>query len=382
MQLAYGTLFREPEANDDRIQDRRPDMGSPAAAGAAATEAVTTPAPPRSALVTGASGFIGGHLVPALLDRGWAVRTCGRRTPEALPAEVEHRTADLASGDLGDAVAGVTHVFHLAGASSSLSDVAEMRRSNVATTANLLDAIEARGGSPPRLLYLSTSAVYGEDAPLPSPITEAVEPQPSRPYGQTKWEAEQLVWDRVRAGLPATVLRPVSVYGPGAIKLLASSILDAAIERRAGLGTLELPAEPVELRLVHIEDVIGAALHLIDSDAAAGHPYNLADGIYPSSHRLGAAIAAALGLGVETGSGGGGLTHADRVRIRDGMLAEGMDGSILLTERRLAFLGRANRNNRLSIDALAAVGFRPAITDLEAAVAGAVAWYAAHRWIL
>lgn len=335
-----------------------------------------------TALVTGASGFIGTHLVRALTRDGWSVRTCGRRRPAHQPDGVDHHTADLAaSGDLSGVVAGVSHIFHLAGASSSLSDVDEMRRSNVETTSNLLAAVMATGTEPPRLLYLSTSAVYGEDRPLPSPITEDVPPQPSRPYGQTKWEAEQVVWAHARRGLRAVVLRPVSVYGPGAIKLVASSILDAAIERHAGRNTLDIPADPVELRLVHIDDVIAACIHLIDADAAAGHPYNLADGVYPSSRRLGGIIAAKLGIEASH-SGGENLDHEQRRRVREQMLAGGMDDSILLTPRRLAFLGRANRNNRLSVEALAKVGFRPRITDLEAGVSATVDWYAAHQWII
>src|SRR5215210_7320731 len=100
------------------------------------------PEPAGSALVTGATGFIGGRLVSALVDQGWTVRACGRRPrPDDLPAAADYRAVDLADvEDLGDLYDGVTHLFHLAGASSSKSDEEEMERSNVVGTRNLLAA--------------------------------------------------------------------------------------------------------------------------------------------------------------------------------------------------------------------------------------------------
>src|SRR5262245_13257350 len=101
----------------------------------------------RLALVTGATGFIASRLVPALVDDGWPVRACGRR-PEApwLPDAVEYRSLDLVTGPgIDDLVKGVSHVFHLAGASSSKSSQAEMERDNVDATAQLFEAIAAAG---------------------------------------------------------------------------------------------------------------------------------------------------------------------------------------------------------------------------------------------
>ena len=106
------------------------------------------------ALVTGATGFIASHLVPALVDSGWTVRATGRRPrPDGMPAEVEYRPCDLAGDDearhhdrttVAALLDGVTHVFHLAGASSSFADQAEMHRSNVVATQRLLDAVAGR----------------------------------------------------------------------------------------------------------------------------------------------------------------------------------------------------------------------------------------------
>ncbi len=99
-----------------------------------------------TALVTGATGFIGGRLVRALVDDDWSVRACGRRPrPDGLPAAAEYTAVDLAGDDdLGGLYAGITHLFHLAGASSSSADEDEMERANVLATRALLAAAPGR----------------------------------------------------------------------------------------------------------------------------------------------------------------------------------------------------------------------------------------------
>ena len=188
-----------------------------------------------------------------------------------MPPEVEYRRADLAGGDLAgddpEAVAalldGVTHVFHLAGASSSFADQAEMHRSNVVATQRLLDAVDDRAGRRlERFLYMSSTSVYGEEVQLPSPVPEDVERHPSRGYGKAKEETERVVEEHGRNGLPVVTVRPVSVYGPGNIKLLASAILDVAIDKRAGHDEVTVAAEPIEQRLVHVDDLVAACIHL------------------------------------------------------------------------------------------------------------------------
>ncbi|HET9051715.1 MAG TPA: NAD(P)-dependent oxidoreductase, partial [Candidatus Dormibacteraeota bacterium] len=168
----------------------------------------------RLALVTGGSSFVGSHLVPALLGAGYRVRTTSRGArPAGLAAEVEHVPADLTAGaPLDGVVEGVDVVFHVAGASSSFSSEAEMELANGGATERLLDAVRRAGIT--RLLYVSTSAVYGEEEPLPQPILETVTPHPSRGYGRTKWLAEEAVARWSASGGEAIVVRPVTMYGP------------------------------------------------------------------------------------------------------------------------------------------------------------------------
>lgn len=335
----------------------------------------------RLALVTGGSSFVGSHLVPALLAAGYRVRTTSRGPrPAGLAAEVDHRPADLTKDVLDGAVEGVDVVFHVAGASSSFSSEAEMELANGGATERLLGAVRRAGIT--RVLYVSTSAVYGEEEPLPQPILETVTPHPSRGYGRTKWLAEEAVARWSASGGEAIVVRPVSMYGPGNVKLVASLILDAAIERFAGGTALVVPAADIELRLVDVVDAVDAIVHVAGSDGAWGGVYNIS-ALYPSSHELAGLVAAELGLTVEPSTSSDTWRDgAERAGIRDRMLAAGMRGDILLTPRRMHFLHRANRNNRLSIDALVAAGFTPRRTDLAAGIANTVAWYVDNGWII
>ena len=338
----------------------------------------------RSALVTGGSGFIATRLFPALLEGGWQVRACGRRPrPKSLPEDVDYRRADLASGEgVEELFDGITHLFHLAGASSSTSDEEEMHRVNVVGTENLLAAGEQAGLE--RALYMSTTAVYGEEVQLPVPLLESVEPHPSRGYGKTKFEAEQVFWRYGDKGVPALVLRPVSTYGPGNVKLLGSAVLDVAIERFAGLDTLMVPPDPVEQRLVHVDDLVAATLHLIDHDDAVGRTFNVDSGQYPTSHEIGRILAGEFGMDMELCHDDAhcGPSHEERTKTRERMLEEGMKDEILFTEERLRFMRKQNRNNRLSIDALLGTGFELQETDLESSIARTIDWYRRERWVL
>jgi nucleoside-diphosphate-sugar epimerase len=298
-----------------------------------------------------------------------------------MPAEVDYRRIDLAEGGALEGLgAGITHVFHLAGASSSLSSTEDMHQSNVVATNRLLSSLV--DGDTHRLVYLSSTSIYGEEEQLPLPVSEDVDPHPSRGYGKAKWQAEQAVWSAGESGLAVSVVRPVTVYGPGNVKLLGSAVLDTAIERYAGLGRLVVHDEPVEQRLVHVDDVVHALLHLAGYADAAGKAFNLVLPDYPTSHRIVEILGALFDLTPELAEDPeAGPTYEQRSALRSEMLAKGMQPDILLTKERFRFLRKANRNNRLSVDALMSTGFRFEHTDLEASIAQTVKWYMEHRWI-
>jgi nucleoside-diphosphate-sugar epimerase len=180
------------------------------------------------ALVTGAAGFIGSHLVEALLDRGAEVTGVDcftdyyRRAIKLANLEVNAGrpgfhfiNASVQHADLPALLEGKTHVFHLAaqaGVRKSWGrDFSTYTINNVDASQRLLEACVGRPLH--RIVYASSSSVYGDNASIP--MREDALPQPVSPYGVTKLAAEQLgylYW--VNHQVPVTSMRYFTVYGP------------------------------------------------------------------------------------------------------------------------------------------------------------------------
>lgn len=247
-------------------------------------------------LVTGATGFIGRALCQRLVESGFSVRAAVRDSAraETLNPAVETYVA----GEIGahtswqNALKEVDTVVHLAsGARSSGTSLIERYRAvNVAGTQSLAAAAAAQGVR--RLVFMSTIKVNGEQTALGKPFTELDRPQPEDAYAQSKWEAEQMLWEQVRAkNLALTVLRPPIVYGSGVKgNLLALMNL---LQRR-----LPLPLGSIrnQRSLIHIDNLVDAIIACIQTPVAIGKTYLVSDDEDISTPDLIRVLAAALGV--------------------------------------------------------------------------------------
>jgi nucleoside-diphosphate-sugar epimerase len=192
-------------------------------------------------LVTGAAGFIGSHLAEALLAAGDEVLGVDaftdyydRSRKERNAAGIEVLEADLAEAGLAPLLAGVDGVFHLAGqpgVRASWGDDFEVYvRRNVLVSQRVFEAAAAAGV---RVVFASSSSVYGDAEQYPTP--ETVAPQPISPYGITKLACEHLAAAIARAAaLDAVVLRYFTVYGPRQRPDMAFTAMLEALARGDG----------------------------------------------------------------------------------------------------------------------------------------------------
>jgi len=248
-----------------------------------------------SALVSGATGFLGGHLAAALVARGYRVRALARTTSDvrglvALGVEIVH-------GDLGDpaslrrAAEGQRLVFHTAGKVSDWGPREEFFRANVEGTANVVAACRAAGVG--RLLHVSSLTVLGlprggETVDESSPYGAHVRD----PYSASKIEGERLARAaHGQGGLAVTVVRPGVIWGPGDTTIIPRF---AALLRRGAFVYTDGGRNLVGMS--HVANLSDGAILAAESPVAAGQVYHLTDGEELTAHDAVTALAAAIGV--------------------------------------------------------------------------------------
>jgi nucleoside-diphosphate-sugar epimerase len=260
--------------------------------------------PFRSALVTGGAGFIGSHLVEALLAGGCRVTVLDdlssgneRNLP---PSAGELR---LIRGDIrdrrmvDDAAAGCEAVFHLAAVVSvpkTTQDPIGSAEVNEAGSLNVLEAARRAGAS--RFVFASSSAVYGDDPRLPK--REGMAPQPLTPYAVQKLAVEYHA--RVYSslyGLPSVSLRFFNVFGPrqdpsspysGVISIFMTQALSAGVPVIYGDGSQSRD-------FVYVGDVVQALIRAANSPGGSGKVFNVGTGRSVTISRLWEMVAALSG---------------------------------------------------------------------------------------
>jgi oxidoreductase len=232
------------------------------------------PAAADGCLITGATGFIGGHLAARLAGEGWRVRCLARGTSDT--SQIDRLGVEIVEGDLRDAdslssaVDGCRVVFHCGALVSDWATVDEITRVNVRGTQNLLRA--CLGASVKRFVHMSTTDVYGYRGR--EAIDESyVGRRFSNWYAQTKLRAETEVRHVETAhGLAAAILRPATVYGPRSHEVIG----DIARAIRSGQMLLVNGGRPVA-GLVYVDNLIDAAVLAARHDAAIGQAFNVTD---------------------------------------------------------------------------------------------------------
>jgi nucleoside-diphosphate-sugar epimerase len=228
----------------------------------------------RRSLVTGGSGFLGSHLVEALVARGDEVRAFVRTSSKT--AHLESFGVELVYGDLRDgeslrkSVRDMERVYHCAALASDWGDKEDFQSTNVKGLLNLLDASLEAGIQ--KFVHISTTDVYGH----PNYPADETAPYKLRgwQYGDTKIAGELLAWDYYREhGLPLTIIRPVNIYGPRSM----SFVLELAELIKQGdmvqIGKNNRPAG-----LGYVTNVVDLILLAADHENSVGQAYNASDG--------------------------------------------------------------------------------------------------------
>jgi nucleoside-diphosphate-sugar epimerase len=226
-----------------------------------------------TALVTGATGFVGRNLVEELLRRGVAVTCLGRRSSDTRELQrlgVRVVTADLPGPDpaLVELVSGHDVVYHVAGAVKAL-DLAGFVRANAVVVEEVCAACVAAARPPRRLVLMSSLGAVGPAEPGAT-LTEAQDPRPVTDYGRSKLEGERRAL-AFRDRLSLAIVRPTAVYGPRDRELLPVVKL-----ARRGLVPLMGGRDQV-VNLVHVDDVVQATILAGERDVESGEVFHVGD---------------------------------------------------------------------------------------------------------
>lgn len=233
---------------------------------------MTLPVPMR-ALITGATGFVGPHLLAHLESEGDVVTGIGHANgPDLLDAEAWDQLVHQSTPDV---------IYHLAGFSNvgaSWKAPRDAFRMNAEGTLSVLEAARLNGVK--RVIVVSSADVYGIASPASLPLTETAPVQPRSPYGASKQAAEALAHQYSRGwGLDVIVVRPFNHIGPGQSPSFFAPAIATKIAKAelAGGGLVTHGDLSPERDFTDVRDVV-RAYRLIATNGRKGATYNVCTG--------------------------------------------------------------------------------------------------------
>jgi dihydroflavonol-4-reductase len=324
----------------------------------------------RRALITGATGFVGGHLAELLVAEGWEIRALVRATSDV--ARLRQLGVELCEGGLADreaigrASAGVEVVYHLA-AVTGLRAEKDFARANAEGTENVVAALRGAEPRPRRLVYLSSYAACGPSQPgRPRAIDET--PGPLTAYGRTKLAGEDAVRPLDESGVQAVILRAPPVYGPGDHAFLPYF-------RLIRWGIAPSPSgDELHTHMIHVRDLARALRNAADAPAGT---YAVAE---PVEHRwrdIVAAMGEALGR------------RPRRISLPRPLVRS----AAALTQAMGELLGKSTIFNREKADEMLAPAWvcdlsgseallpRHEVTPLREGISETASWYIRQGWL-
>lgn len=225
-------------------------------------------------LVTGATGFIGTHLVKAFVEEGRDIRCLVRRTSNK--SNLEKLGVELIYGDLLDkdslkrAVKGVNVIYHLGGEVYSFK-IKDYYKINVQGTKNLLD--NCLSSKIEKFIYFGSIAAVGPNPDRNKLLTEDDPCNPITPYGRSKYEAEKIILESFRQfKIPIVIIRLPTVYGPGQSQVLINFFQKVRNGKFYIIGTGEYLRS-----LCYIENLIDGVLLAEEKPEAVGEIFFISD---------------------------------------------------------------------------------------------------------
>lgn len=252
-------------------------------------------------LVTGGAGFIGLHVVKLLLEKGYSVAVVDKILPDTKNKNVRWYKLDIRDKSLSEIFKKEKpdFVVHLAAQTSveeSIKDPIEDLNVNVLGSLKVLDNCKSQGVK--KVVFTSTSAVYGEHPRSELPLNESHPTTPLSPYGASKLAAELLFLQfHKNFGLDCAVLRISNVYGPGEKKESGAVIPTFLRKLQAGKQTVIFGDGTQTRDFIFVEDVVKAILNAVEFEKEIeSKVFNISSGKETSINELHNLIAKILGL--------------------------------------------------------------------------------------